>query len=111
MSDALRAAMDPMILALLDQEPDHGYYLMLRIRTTTGADVSDGSLYPALRRLEDNGRIAGTWDQSPGGRKRKVYHITPEGRNTLRKARREWPALVRALGALLAPPIEAKSQS
>jgi PadR family transcriptional regulator PadR len=107
MSETLRAAMDPMILALLDQQPDHGYSLMMRIRTTTGADVSDGSLYPALRRLEESGRIEGSWEPSPAGRKRKVYHVTSAGRKMLHKARAEWPALVRALNSLLTPSPEA----
>ena len=99
--------MDPMILALLDQQADYGYSLMMRIRNTTGADVSDGSLYPALRRLEDAGRIEGVWEPSPAGRQRKVYNITPKGRDSLRKARLEWPSLVRGLNTLLAPAPEA----
>ena len=101
--------MDPMILALLDQQSDYGYSLMMRIRNTTGADVSDGSLYPALRRLEDAGRIEGVWEPSPAGRKRKVYRITPKGRDLLHKARVEWPALVRGLNSLLLPKPEAST--
>jgi len=101
--------MDPMILALLDQQADYGYSLMMRIRNTTGTDVSDGSLYPALRRLEDAGRIEGVWEASPAGRQRKVYNITPKGRDTLHKARIEWPSLARGLSALLAPTPKASS--
>jgi DNA-binding PadR family transcriptional regulator len=103
MNDALRAAIDPVILALLDQQPDHGYSLMLRIRTTMAVDLSDGSLYPALFRLEKAGRIEGTWESPPGERRRKVFHLTDDGREVLRKARSSWPDLAERLGRLLAP--------
>jgi len=103
MNESMRAALDPVILALLDQEPDHGYSLMLRIRSTTGLDVSDGSLYPALRRLEDAGRIEGVWTISETGRKRKVFHLTADGKGSLHRARADWPAFARSLSRLLKP--------
>jgi len=103
MNDALRAALEPVILALLDQQPDHGYSLMLRIRTTMSVDLSDGSLYPALRRLEDAGKIEGTWLEPPGERRRKMFHLSDEGRAALGRARASWPPLAERLSRLLTP--------
>ena len=103
MNDAVRAALEPVILALLDQQADHGYSLMLRIRTTLGVDLSDGSLYPALRRLEIAGKIEGTWLTPPGERRRKLFRLSDEGRASLSRARASWPPLVERLGRLLTP--------
>ncbi len=106
MNDALRVSVEPVILALLGQQPDHGYSLMLRIRATMDVDLSDGSLYPALKRLEQSGRIKGTWEAPPGERRRKVFHLTDEGMSMLHRARAYWPELAERLGRLLAPPFE-----
>ena len=108
MNDALRVSVEPVILALLGQQPDHGYSLMLRIRATMDVDLSDGSLYPALKRLEESGRIEGTWEKPEGERRRRVYHLTDDGRSMLRKARAYWPELAERLGRLLAPTNEPK---
>jgi DNA-binding PadR family transcriptional regulator len=103
MNDALRAAIEPVVLALLDQQPDHGYSLMLRIRTTMGVDLSDGSLYPALRRLEEAGKIEGSWLVVPGERRRKVFRLSDDGQAALRRARSSWPPFAERLGRLLSP--------
>jgi PadR family transcriptional regulator PadR len=103
MNDALRVSVEPVILALLGQQPDHGYSLMLRIRATMGVDLSDGSLYPTLKRLEESGRIEGSWESPPGERRRKVFHLTDEGRSTLNRARVYWPELAQRLNRLLLP--------
>jgi DNA-binding PadR family transcriptional regulator len=106
MNEALRVSVEPVILALLGQQPDHGYSLMLRIRATMDVDLSDGSLYPALKRLEESGRIEGTWETPQGERRRKVFHLTEEGRFSLNRARDYWPELVKRLGGLLSPGAE-----
>jgi len=97
MSDVLRAALDPMVLALLDQQPDHGYSILQRLRGTVGLEIRDGSLYPCLYRLEEAGKIIGAWETSDAGRERKVFRITPKGRRGLLKTKAEWPQLVRAM--------------
>jgi PadR family transcriptional regulator PadR len=100
-NDPLRAALDPVILALLDVQPDHGYSLMLRIREATGENLSDGSLYPALARLEATGKIEGKWSVGKNGRDRKVFSITPKGRGHLHRARDRWPRLAERVTVLL----------
>lgn len=101
MNDALRAALDPVILALLDARPDHGYSLLLRIRDNTGQNLSDGSLYPALARLEASGKIEGSWQTGENGRERKVFKLTPKGKTLLRRFRGEWPAFADRLATIL----------
>lgn len=96
MAETMKAAWDPLVLGLLEQQPDHGYSLVLRIRGQFGLDVSDGSLYPSLFRLEKAGKIEGKWETSESGRQRKVFHLTPKGRQTLKKARAQWPQLAQA---------------
>ncbi len=90
MNEALRASLEPVILALLAERADHGYNLMARIKAGTGQDLSDGSLYPALARLEAAGKIEGRWMTPEGGRKRKVFHLTTKGREHLERARSQW---------------------
>lgn len=101
MNDALRAALDPVVLSLLEQKPDHGYSLMVRIKDATGQDLSDGSLYPALYRLEAANKIEGEWTVAENGRKRKVFRITERGQQTLRKARLDWRPFASRLTAIL----------
>jgi PadR family transcriptional regulator len=86
MASVIRGALNPVILALLDQQPDHGYGLLARLRGAYGFQISDGSLYPALYRLEELGFIAGTWEFGER-RKRKVLRITPKGRKHLAKSK------------------------
>lgn len=103
MSEALKAAVDPLILALLERQPDYGYSLLTRLRGQYGLKISDGSLYPALYRLEQSGKIEGVWHTSDVGRRRKVFSLTVKGRNSLKKTRIEWPKLVRVFDRAFGP--------
>ena len=100
MSYVLKAGMDPLLLGLLDQQPDHGYALVSRLRGEYGIDASDGTVYPCLFRLEKSGAIEATWDTSTG-RRRKVFHLTPMGRRQLRKTKTQWLAFSSALRRVL----------
>lgn len=103
MAELLKAALDPIVLALIKQRPDHGYGLLQRLKDEHGIDVSDGSLYPALYRLEKDQLIQGEWQQSERGRKRKVFHLTTRGRKQLDRHRERWPAFAATLSRLLGP--------
>ena len=101
MNDALRAAIEPVILALLDEQPDHGYSLLGRIKARTGTDLSDGSLYPALARLEAAGKIEGSWSSTgAGGRRRKIFCLSKKGRGQLNRMRSQWMPFVHAMNKL-----------
>ena len=75
-----------LILHMLKQHPDHGYGLMQRIDALCGGlvAVNTNKIYPLLRRLEERGFLTATWDH-PTKRARRIYHITPEGEERLRR--------------------------
>lgn len=79
-----KTIMPVLILHLLDERPDHGLALMQRIEHLVGSllAVNTNTVYPLLRRLEERGFIAGAWDH-PTKRTRRLYHITPAGRERL----------------------------
>lgn len=99
----LQGTLDLIVLQLLRAEPTNGYDLSLRIQATSGdvLQVNAGSLYPALYRLEERGLIASTWQETPKGRRAKVYSLTPAGRKQLAAARADWQRFAGALGAIL----------
>ena len=101
MAELLKAALDPIVLALINERADHGYGLLQRLKEQHGVDVSDGSLYPALYRLEKDGLIHGDWQESERGRKRKVFHLTGRGRKQLDRHRERWPIFAATLNRLL----------
>jgi PadR family transcriptional regulator PadR len=82
-----RTIHEVLILAVLRTGPRHGYQIALDVEEETGGAFTfqHGTLYPILHRLEAAGRIRGRWDRS-GGRRRKEYALTPEGRAHLRDA-------------------------
>lgn len=102
-SEVLRGHLDLLILATLEQEPAHGYLILERLRERSG-DVfvlAEGTLYPALHRLERGGLLASAW--SPGdGRRRRVYRLTRRGRDELAERRSEWSRFSGAVQAVVA---------
>jgi len=84
-------------------QPLHGYGVLLRIRQISGdaLEVPQGSLYPALYRLEHQGLIAAEWGQSENNRKAKFYTLTPAGRRRLREEMKDWNRMVDAIAAAL----------
>lgn len=103
-AEALKGHLDGMLLAALEGGPRHGYAVMEALRAGSGGhfDLPTGTVYPALRRLERAGLIAGTWDQA-GGRRRRVYQLTPAGQRTLDTERGSWRQFAAAVTALLEP--------
>ncbi|GIJ48995.1 PadR family transcriptional regulator [Virgisporangium aliadipatigenens] len=89
--DVLRGHLDAMILAVLEDEPRHGYAIMEALQRASGGalDLPTGTLYPALRRLERAGLLHSEW-ATVGGRKRRTYRLTSEGSQTLAAERVEW---------------------
>jgi len=102
-SELLRGTLDLMLLKTLDLGPRHGISIADRIRQTTDGrfDVSPGSLFPALHRLEQNGDIRGEWTQSAEGRRVKSYTLTAQGRRLLRAEAREWRLIALAMAQVL----------
>jgi len=103
-AETLKGHLDGLLLACLEAGPRHGYAIMEALRAGSGGqfDLPTGTIYPALRRLEQAGLITGTWSQA-GGRQRRVYDLTPAGRRTLAAERGTWRQFSAAVTALLAP--------
>jgi transcriptional regulator len=102
-ADLLPGTLDMLILKAVSLQPLHGYGVLLRIRQISGdaLEVPQGSLYPALYRLEHQGLIAPEWGQSENNRKAKFYSLTPEGRRRLREEMADWNRMAAAIAAAL----------
>jgi PadR family transcriptional regulator, regulatory protein PadR len=92
-----------LILKAVSLKPLHGYGVLLRIRQISGEalEIPQGSLYPALYRLEHQGLIAAEWGQSENNRRAKYYTLTAAGRRRLREETAGWNRLVSAVAAAL----------
>jgi PadR family transcriptional regulator PadR len=107
--DELRGHLDAMILAVLEGEPRHGYAVMEALQRSSGGalDLPTGTLYPALRRLERAGLVAGEWE-TVGGRKRRTYRLTSDGARSLSAERSSWRDFAAVIESVLkidvAPP-------
>lgn len=103
MAGLLPGTLDMLILKAVSLTPLHGYGVLLRIRQISGdaLDIPQGSLYPALYRLEHQGLIAAEWGQSENNRRAKYYTLTPAGRRRLREETADWNRLATAIAAAL----------
>jgi PadR family transcriptional regulator, regulatory protein PadR len=90
-----------LILAQLEEKPNHGYEIARLIDARSRGSVSFhvASLYPILYRLERRGLIAGRWVEKAGQRRRRYYTLTPSGRRVLAEQRRNWSAFMQAVQA------------
>jgi PadR family transcriptional regulator PadR len=95
--------LDLLLLSVLARGPAHGYAVIAALRQgSDGAfDLPEGSVYPALHRLERDGLLASSWDGSDGGRRRRRYEITPAGMRALAAKRDEWQAFAGRMQAVL----------
>src|SRR5690349_17867387 len=102
-SDLLQGTLDMLILKTLDPGPLHGYAIAQQINRTSRAliQVPQGSLYPALHRLENKGLLAAEWTETESGRDAKVYRLTKKGRARLEAEIADWARLSRAIGLIL----------
>jgi transcriptional regulator len=102
-ADLLPGTLDMLILKAVSLKPLHGYGVLLRIRQISGdaLDIPQGSLYPALYRLEHQGLIVSEWGQSENNRKAKYYSVTATGRQRLSDETAGWHRLSAAIAAAL----------
>jgi transcriptional regulator len=103
--DRLYGTLDALILKTLSGGPRHGYAVAKWLEEKSGEalTVEEGSLYPALYRMEKRGWIEAEWGDSELGRKAKFYRLTRDGREQLRRETAEWRAFVAVVSNVLLP--------
>jgi transcriptional regulator len=101
--DLLQGTLDLLILRTLDSGARHGWAISERIQETSRdvLQVNQGSLYPALHRLEEQGWISSTWGVSELGRRARFYQLTAAGRRQLRDEAEQWEQFAAAVGRVM----------
>ncbi len=104
-ADVLQGTLDMLVLQSLQLGPSHGYTIarLIQQRSDDQLQVGQGSLYPALHRLETRRWIASFWGTSENNRRARYYRLTPAGRRQLVAETTRWEQLVRAVGRVLRP--------
>jgi transcriptional regulator len=102
-TDVLRGSLDLLILKTLSLQPMHGWGISQRIQQMSKGtlDVNQGSLYPALQRLEKNGVIASDWGTTDNNRRARYYRLTGAGRSALSAEQESWKRFAAGLDAVL----------
>jgi len=101
----VQGTLDLLLLRILAREPLHGWAISQRLKQSSGdvLQVSDGSLYPALHKLEQEGWITAEWKPSENNRRAKFYSLTRLGRRHLEKETASWDRLSSAISQVLKP--------
>jgi PadR family transcriptional regulator PadR len=101
-AEVLKGHLDGLLLAALEAGPQHGYAVKEALREGSDGriDLPTGTIYPALRRLEQAGLVRGTWDTS-AGRPRRIYKLTAAGRRALAGQREGWREFSTVVSALM----------
>ena len=102
-SDLVQGTLDLLILKTISLEPKHGWAIAKRIQQVSNdvLQVQQGSLYPALHRLEQQGWIRARWSETEGGRLVKFYSLTAAGRAQLERERESWSRLSTAINLVV----------
>ncbi len=102
--ELLKGSTDSLFLALLSERPMYGYEILREVESRSGGyfSMKEGTLYPALHRLERDGLIEGLWRTAPGGQYRRYYAISNPGLQHLEQRRAEWLNFSRAVNMVIA---------
>jgi PadR family transcriptional regulator len=100
--DPFSGHLEMLLLAALRSQPMHGYAIIEYVREASEGqfDYAEGTIYPALRRLEDDGLVRSRWSET-GGRRRRVYSLSPQGARALAGRRSEWELFTKGVQAVL----------
>ena len=101
-AETLKGHLDFLLLAVVAARPAHGYAIIEELKRRSGGafDLPEGTIYPALHRLEESGFLASAW-ATGSGRRRRVYRVTTRGRRALAARRREWTGFKGAVEAVI----------
>lgn len=102
-SDLARATLEPVLLEVIAGGATYGYEIVRAIQSASNGQMAaqEGTVYPALHRLEKRGFLKAQWQESPEGRKRKHYALTSDGRARLAALRAEWQVFSRTINTIL----------
>ena len=102
-TDLVQGTLDLLILTIVDMEPMHGWAIAQRIRQMSRdvLQVGQGSLYPALHKLEQQGWIEAEWRESENNRRAKYYTLTRDGRRALKQEAAQWERLSAAISLIV----------
>jgi PadR family transcriptional regulator PadR len=106
----LKGVLSMLLLHLLAEQESYGYEVAQRLQAAGFADVLEGTVYPALTRLEREGRLSTRLIPSPNGPARKYYRLTPAGFDALQAAKAAWSRHVASIEAVLARPLPATAE-
>jgi PadR family transcriptional regulator, regulatory protein PadR len=103
-AETLKGHLDAMILSVLETAPLHGYAIIAELKRRSGGALAlpEGTVYPALHRLEGSGVLSSAWSDGEG-RRRRVYTLTRRGRRELGTRRGEWSRFAATVESVLAP--------
>ncbi|HTZ32911.1 MAG TPA: PadR family transcriptional regulator [Methylomirabilota bacterium] len=101
--EVLQGTLDMLILKAVSLGPFHGYGILLRIQQLSGGrlEIQQGSLYPALYRLEDQGWIESEWGESENNRRAKYYRLTSAGKKRLQTEAENWNRMAEVIAGIL----------
>ena len=103
--DLLKNSSGSLLLCLIEQQPMYGYQIIKEMdrRSQGYFKFKEGTLYPALHRLEKSGLLLGKWQTLPNGRQRRYYHITEKGLARLELERAHWQDFLKAMRLIIQP--------
>ncbi len=107
--EVLKGTLDMMVLKILAEEPQHGYGITRRLQALTAdaLQVDEGSMYPALYRMQERGLMRAEWFRTEKNRRAKIYSLTKAGRDQLAKETAYWERFSEAVGRVMDPEAEA----
>ncbi len=103
--DLFRGTLNTILLETISRGPMYGYQICKAVNAKTNGyfELREGSLYPALHKLEREGLLKSFWEKKDAGRRRKYYQITDAGQKVLRDKREQWQTFAAAIERVLAP--------
>ncbi len=103
--EPMKSSSESLLLCLIGQQPMYGYQILkeLERRSEGYFHFKEGTLYPALHRLEKSGLIVGKWQMLPNGRQRRYYYITDKGRQVLAEKMSQWRDFLTAMNLIIRP--------
>ncbi|MBA7711447.1 hypothetical protein ES703_120410 [subsurface metagenome] len=103
--ELMKGSIDSLLLCLISQQPMYGYQIIKELETKSQGyfKFKEGTLYPALHRLERAGLILGKWQSLPSGRQRRYYYITNNGNRVLEAKMNQWRDFLTAVNLIIQP--------